>query len=121
MPPMLRYRGKLGKVLGYKLSLCIQLPGFLPHTFAPHLLHVRPQVKAISEELGCEFLGLGFDPKWAVDQIPMMPKDRYNLMRAYMPTVGSMGLDMMFRTCTVQVRRCGGDMCGGGADCYGFW
>jgi hypothetical protein len=30
-------------------------------------------------------------------------KDRYKLMKAYMPTVGSMGLDMMFRTCTVQV------------------
>lgn len=77
---------------------------------------MRPQVKAISEELGCEFLGLGFDPKWAVDQIPMMPKDRYNLMRAYMPTVGSMGLDMMFRTCTVQVRRCGEGVRGSGAD-----
>lgn len=61
------------------------------------------QVKAIGEELGFEFIGLGFDPKWTVDQVPIMPKDRYKLMRAYMPTVGTMGLDMMFRTCTVQV------------------
>lgn len=51
------------------------------------------------------FIGLGFDPKHSFEQIPMMPKGRYALMRAYMPTVGSMGLDMMFRTCTVQVRR----------------
>jgi glutamate--cysteine ligase len=29
---------------------------------------------------------------------------RYKIMREYMPKVGSMGLDMMFRTCTVQVR-----------------
>ncbi|KAG1676811.1 hypothetical protein FOA52_010320 [Chlamydomonas sp. UWO 241] len=61
------------------------------------------QVKAIGEELGFEFIGLGFDPKWAVKDVPMMPKGRYDLMRNYMPTVGSMGLDMMFRTCTVQV------------------
>lgn len=29
---------------------------------------------------------------------------RYEIMRNYMPKVGSLGLDMMFRTCTVQVR-----------------
>lgn len=38
-----------------------------------------------------------------------MPKGRYALMKKYMPTVGTMGLDMMFRTCTVQVRESGGD------------
>jgi glutamate--cysteine ligase len=31
-----------------------------------------------------------------------MPKGRYRIMRAYMPKVGGLGLDMMFRTCTVQ-------------------
>jgi hypothetical protein len=38
----------------------------------------------------------------------VMPKDRYRLMKAYMPTVGTRGLDMMFRTCTIQVRAAGG-------------
>eukprot|EP00878_Enallax_costatus_P002682 GHUV01002870.1.p1 GENE.GHUV01002870.1~~GHUV01002870.1.p1 ORF type:complete len:428 (+),score=26.49 GHUV01002870.1:201-1484(+) len=61
------------------------------------------QVKTIGEELGIGFLGVGFDPKWRIDQIPIMPKDRYRLMKAYMPTVGTRGLDMMFRTCTIQV------------------
>uniref|UniRef100_A0A7S0QPH8 Glutamate--cysteine ligase n=1 Tax=Pyramimonas obovata TaxID=1411642 RepID=A0A7S0QPH8_9CHLO len=61
------------------------------------------QVKAIAEEMDVGFLGLGFDPKWAVSETPVMPKGRYGIMKAYMPTVGSMGLDMMFRTCTVQV------------------
>ncbi|KAG2435053.1 hypothetical protein HYH02_012050 [Chlamydomonas schloesseri] len=61
------------------------------------------QVKTICEEAQTGFLGVGFDPKWAINDIPMMPKGRYKLMKAYMPTVGSMGLDMMFRTCTVQV------------------
>jgi len=61
------------------------------------------QVKSIAEEIGVGFLGMGFQPKWSVEETPVMPKGRYKIMKAYMPTVGSMGLDMMFRTCTVQV------------------
>jgi glutamate--cysteine ligase len=60
------------------------------------------EVKAVADEIGIGFLGLGFDPKWRRDQIPVMPKGRYDIMRAYMPKVGSLGLDMMLRTCTVQ-------------------
>lgn len=61
------------------------------------------QVKAVAEEMGLGFLGIGFQPKWAVKDIPIMPKGRYKIMRDYMPKVGTLGLDMMFRTCTVQV------------------
>ena len=61
------------------------------------------QVKVIGEELGTGMMGLGFNPKWRRDEIPWMPKGRYQIMRAYMPTKGSLGLDMMTRTCTVQV------------------
>ncbi|KAF6162207.1 hypothetical protein GIB67_008336 [Kingdonia uniflora] len=61
------------------------------------------QVKAVTEEMGIGFLGIGFQPKWGVKDIPIMPKGRYDIMRNYMPKVGSLGLDMMFRTCTVQV------------------
>lgn len=61
------------------------------------------QVKAVAEEIGIGFLGIGFQPKWGLKDIPIMPKGRYNIMRNYMPKVGSLGLDMMFRTCTVQV------------------
>ena len=32
-----------------------------------------------------------------------MPKSRYDIMTAYMPKVGAKGLDMMYRTCTIQV------------------
>jgi glutamate--cysteine ligase len=49
------------------------------------------------------FLGLGFNPKWRRQDIPWMPKGRYAIMRRYMPLKGSLGLDMMLRTCTVQV------------------
>ncbi|XP_078427504.1 glutamate-cysteine ligase [Wolffia australiana] len=61
------------------------------------------QVKAVAEEMGIGFLGVGFQPKWGLKDIPVMPKGRYEIMRNYMPKVGSMGIDMMFRTCTVQV------------------
>jgi glutamate--cysteine ligase len=60
------------------------------------------QCREVGAELGLGFLGLGHDPLWRRDQIPVMPKGRYDIMRAYMPTVGSLGLDMMLRTCTVQ-------------------
>jgi glutamate--cysteine ligase len=61
------------------------------------------QVKSVSEPLGIGFLGMGFQPKWSREDMQWMPKARYRIMRAYMPTVGSLGLDMMSRTCTVQV------------------
>ena len=61
------------------------------------------QVKTVCKELGVAFLGLGFQPKWSVEETPVMPKGRYRVMKAYMPTVGTRGLDMMFRTCTIQV------------------
>lgn len=48
-------------------------------------------------------LGIGFDPKWQREDIPWMPKGRYKIMRDYMPKVGTKGLDMMLRTCTIQV------------------
>jgi len=64
--------------------------------------HLR-EVKAIGEDLGFGMLGLGFNPLWRREEIPWMPKGRYRIMRAYMPRKGGLGLDMMTRTCTVQV------------------
>ncbi len=61
------------------------------------------QVKAVAREMGIGFLGLGYRPKWPVDDIPWMPKGRYKIMREYMPKRGQLGLDMMKSTCTVQV------------------
>lgn len=64
--------------------------------------HIRI-AKEIGEKLDIGFLGLGFHPTLKREDVPVMPKARYNIMRNYMPKVGSMGLDMMLRTCTVQV------------------
>ncbi len=61
------------------------------------------EVKAVADEIGLGFLGMGFQPKWRREDMPWMPKGRYKIMRDYMPKVGQLGLDMMTRTCTVQV------------------
>lgn len=61
------------------------------------------QVREVAEPLGIGFIGLGFHPTAKLEDIEWMPKGRYVIMRNYMPKVGSLGLDMMKRTCTVQV------------------
>jgi glutamate--cysteine ligase len=64
--------------------------------------HLR-EVKAIADDIGAGFIGLGAAPEWTEDQMPVMPKGRYGLMTRYMKRVGSHGTQMMYRTCTVQV------------------
>ncbi|HHI88688.1 MAG TPA: glutamate--cysteine ligase [Hellea balneolensis] len=63
--------------------------------------HLR-EVREIAEQIGAGFLSLGFRPVTRLEDVPVMPKGRYKIMRAYMPKVGKLGLEMMFRTCTVQ-------------------
>ncbi len=60
-------------------------------------------LEPVARRLGIGFLDLGASPKWRRDETPVMPKQRYEIMAAYMPKVGSLGLDMMFRTATIQV------------------
>jgi glutamate--cysteine ligase len=60
------------------------------------------QVREIADPMGIGFLGLGMSPKWSRAETPVMPKSRYQIMTRYMPKVGSLGLDMMYRTSTVQ-------------------
>ena len=61
------------------------------------------QVKAVGKKLGLGFLGLGMWPDKTRAELPIMPKGRYKIMLNHMPRVGSLGLDMMLRTCTIQV------------------
>lgn len=60
-------------------------------------------LREIAEPLGIGFLGVGGSPKWTFAETPRMPKSRYAIMTRYMPNVGTKGLDMMYRTCTIQV------------------
>jgi glutamate--cysteine ligase len=61
------------------------------------------QVKEVCNELGIGMLGMGFQPKWKREDVSWMPKGRYKIMREQMQRKGKLGLDMMLRTCTVQV------------------
>ncbi len=61
------------------------------------------QVKKLGGEMGVGFLGLGMWPDKTREELPVMPKGRYGIMMNHMPKVGNLGLDMMLRTCTIQV------------------
>ena len=74
----------------------------LHETCAEAARHLE-QVKAVGDKLGLGFLGLGMWPDKARADLPLMPKGRYRIMLDHMPRVGSLGLDMMLRTCTIQV------------------
>ena len=74
----------------------------LHETCAEAARHLE-QAKAIGERLGLGFLGTGMWPDKRRDELPIMPKGRYAIMLRYMPKVGNLGLDMMLRTCTIQV------------------
>jgi glutamate--cysteine ligase len=74
----------------------------LHETHAELVSHLA-EVRAVAEPLGLGFAPLGFHPLATQAEMPWMPKGRYAIMRRYMPKVGTRGLDMMTRTCTVQV------------------
>jgi glutamate--cysteine ligase len=72
------------------------------HQTCMELMAHLAQLREVARPLGIGFLGLGMSPKWTRAETPVMPKGRYRIMTAYMPKVGHHGLDMMYRTCTVQ-------------------
>jgi glutamate--cysteine ligase len=72
------------------------------HQTNSELMAHLAQLKEIAHPLRIGFLGIGMSPKWTLAETPVMPKSRYKIMTAYMPKVGRYGLDMMYRTCTVQ-------------------
>ena len=61
------------------------------------------ELKKISAKFGVLYLAVGYDPFWNSEDIPWMPKERYRIMKAYMPTKGDLGLGMMVNTSTIQV------------------
>ena len=63
----------------------------------------RSQISKEGSNLGLGFLGAGLTPDWSFDEMPIMPKSRYQIMKNYMPKKGNLGLDMMFRSTTIQV------------------
>lgn len=59
-------------------------------------------VRRVSEPLRLLWLSLGMNPLYTVEDIPVMPKSRYDIMRAYLPQQGELALEMMHLTATVQ-------------------
>src|ERR1700752_644189 len=72
------------------------------HQTRSELMAHLAQVREVAAPLHIGFLGIGMTPSWSRAEMPKMPKGRYKIMTAYMPKVGQYGLDMMYRTCTVQ-------------------
>ncbi|HZQ13248.1 MAG TPA: glutamate--cysteine ligase [Pseudolabrys sp.] len=72
------------------------------HETAAELTAHIAQAAQVARPLEIGFLGLGMTPTWSRADMPMMPKGRYRIMTGYMPRAGTHGLDMMYRTCTVQ-------------------
>jgi glutamate--cysteine ligase len=72
------------------------------HQTASELFAHLAQLREVAKPLGIGFLGIGMTPNWTRADMPVMPKGRYRIMTNYMPKVGQLGLDMMYRTCTVQ-------------------
>src|ERR1700747_1988098 len=72
------------------------------HQTSGELMAHLAQVREVARPLRIGFLGMGMTPTWTRAEMPKMPKGRYKIMTAYMPKVGTLGLDMMYRTCTVQ-------------------
>ena len=77
-------------------------PLYDAHATAAELDRHLAACRNVAEPLGIGFLTLGMSPKWSLAETPVMPKSRYAIMARYMPKVGTRGLDMMFRTATVQ-------------------
>jgi glutamate--cysteine ligase len=72
------------------------------HQTSREIMAHLAQVREVAKPLHIGFLGIGMTPSWTRADMPIMPKGRYKIMTAYMPKVGKLGLDMMYRTCTVQ-------------------
>ncbi|BCH66886.1 glutamate--cysteine ligase [Agrobacterium vitis] len=73
------------------------------HETASETLQHLEILREVAEPMGIRFLGMGGSPLWTLEQTPRMPKSRYDIMTRYMPKVGSKGLDMMYRSSTIQV------------------
>ena len=74
----------------------------LHETCAETARHLE-QVRHVGDQLGLGYLALGMWPDKQRAELPIMPKGRYAIMLRHMPRVGSLGIDMMIRTCTIQV------------------
>ncbi len=99
------YDGESGAAISLEPGGQFELSGApldTAHESAAELERHIKVCKSVAEPFGISALSLGMSPKWTRAETPVMPKGRYDIMKRYMPRVGTLGLDMMFRTSTVQ-------------------
>jgi glutamate--cysteine ligase len=72
------------------------------HDIAKELERHLAELGPVSKELGLVWLSVGFHPLAAQSELGWVPKQRYAVMREYLPTKGYAAHDMMRRTATVQ-------------------
>lgn len=73
------------------------------HAVHEEMREHRRQLAELADEMDLGVIALGFAPQWRPDELDWMPKSRYLIMRDYMPKVGVHGIDMMTRTCALQI------------------
>lgn len=61
------------------------------------------ELRGVSDELGIEWLPVGMQPITTPDEITIIPKERYRVMTAYLPTRGELALWMMRVTAGMQL------------------
>ena len=97
---------KNNKSITLEPGLQIELSGEPLNNIHETCKEVNEYLKEMTEvckQLNIGLLGSGFVPNAKLDEVGRLPKKRYDIMRKYMPRVGSHGLDMMHRTCGTQV------------------
>ena len=97
---------KNNKSITLEPGLQIELSGEPLNNIHETCKEVNEYLKEMTEvckQLNIGLLGSGFVPNAKLDEVGRLPKKRYDIMRKYMPKVGSHGLDMMHRTCGTQV------------------
>ena len=73
------------------------------HDAAEELGRYVREMRAVSDPLGIRWLACGTHPTASLDEIPWLPKKRYDLMRQYLPLRGKLAHQMMKGTCGAQV------------------
>jgi glutamate--cysteine ligase len=73
------------------------------HQHADEIDLYKEQMAEVGKKLGIGFLGIGYAPVWKLADMHPIPKKRYAVISRYMAQNSVMGIDMMYRSCTVQV------------------
>jgi len=61
------------------------------------------EIQLASKGLDINTVSIGFDPFNNLSEVPQSPKQRYKIMTKEMPKGGSLSLEMMYRTCGIQI------------------